>query len=360
MCIVISRLRIALSVLAVASAAACGRGDVEQIKTTAIPEVSVEAATVGPLEGVLTVNGIVTPGPGAEWTIVAPEPARIAELPKAEGDPVRVGDLLVRYDIPSRPADLSARQAELAQATARLATAKAAVTRLSGLVERGVAAPREVEEAKRDQTDAEAAVSQAQSAVTAVDALGKRLVVVATFPGAIAKRWHNPGDLVDASATDPILRVIDPARLQVLAAVPVGELRRLVVGRPARIGGADGIAGRVVSLPVAVETDRATADVRIAATTRIRLPAGAPVSVDITTAARPNAVVVSTSAVGRNEDGAFVMIAGADKKAHRTAVVTGVTAGDRVEITTGVAAGDLVIVRGQDGLPDGADITIAK
>lgn len=342
------------------AAAACGRTDVEQIKTTAAPEVAVETATVGPLNGVLTVTGIVTPGPGAEWTIVAPEPARIAELPLGEGDIVKVGDLLVRYDIPSRPADLSARRAEVAQATARLATARAAVTRLSGLVDRGVAAPREVEEAKRDQTDAEAALSQAQSAVTAVEALGSRSVVVATFPGAIAKRWHNPGDLVDASASDPILRVIDPARLQVLAAVPVSELRRLVVGRPARIGGASGIAARIVSLPVSVDADRPTADVRIAATTRIGLPAGATVDVEIATAARPNAVIVPTAAVGRNEDGTFLMVAGADTKAHRRPVVVGVSAGDRIEITSGIAAGDQVIVRGQDGLPDGAEIAIAK
>ena len=348
------------AVLAVALAAACGRAEVEQIKTTAAPEVSVETAAVGPLDGMLSVTGIVTPGPGAEWTIVAPESARIAELPLGEGDVVKVGDLLVRYDIPSRPADLSARKAEVAQATAHLATARAAVTRLTGLVDRGVAAPREVEEAKRDQTDAEAALSQAQSALTAVEALGGRSVVVATFPGAIAKRWHNPGDLVDASASDPILRVIDPARLQVLAAVPVSELRRLVVGRPARIGGADGIAARVVSLPVSIDPDRSTADVRIAATTRIGLPAGATVNVDITTAARPNAVIVPTAAVGRNEAGSFVMIAGPDRKAHRQAVVVGVSARDRIEITSGVSAGDSVIVRGQDGLPDGADIAIVK
>ena len=45
-----------------------------------------------------------TPAPGADLVVTAPEPARIAEMPKAEGDRVRRGDLLVRFEIPvARP-----------------------------------------------------------------------------------------------------------------------------------------------------------------------------------------------------------------------------------------------------------------
>src|SRR6185436_4447714 len=188
----------------------CSEPSVEKVETAAAVPVSVEVAKTDTIEGVISVTGTVTPAPGAEITIVAPEPARIAELPKAEGDAVAAGDLLVRFDIPSRPAEVAARRAEVAQATVRLTTARAAVTRLTGLVERGVASAREVEEAKREEADAQAALDQAQSAVTATEALAARSVVRATFAGAIAKRFHNVGDLVESSASDPILRVVDP------------------------------------------------------------------------------------------------------------------------------------------------------
>ena len=124
---------------------------------------------------------------------------------------------------PPRPKIASGanRRAAVAQATARLDAAKANYTRLSSLLTQGVAAPREVEDAKRQQAEAEADLEQAQSAVSAATALSGRAAVHATFNGVVAKRWHNPGDQVEGAASDPILKVINPAQLQVVAAVPV-------------------------------------------------------------------------------------------------------------------------------------------
>src|SRR5436190_1525989 len=84
-------------------------------------------------------------------------------------------------------------RAAVAQVAARLEAARANFSRLSSLLAQGVAAPRDVEEAKRAQTEAEADVEQARSAVTAAGALSARTVVHATFPGVVAKRFHNPG-----------------------------------------------------------------------------------------------------------------------------------------------------------------------
>ena len=46
-----------------------------------------------------------------------------------------------------------------------------------------------------------------------------RQKVVAPFDGVVVRRWHNPGDLVDASSTDPVLRFADPARVEAEALV---------------------------------------------------------------------------------------------------------------------------------------------
>jgi RND family efflux transporter MFP subunit len=355
------RLSLLFLAAGLAPAAACGTPAVEQVETSATVTVTVEAARAESISGVLTVTGSVTPMPGSELTIVAPEAARIAELPKAEGDVVREGDLLVKFDIPSRAAELAARRSDVAQATARLNTAKANVTRLEGLVTRGVASQRELEEARRDEAEASAALAQADSAVTAMEALESRLTVRAPFTGAVARRWHNPGDLVDASASDPILRVIDPDRVQVVAAVPLADLASLAVGRPARVIGPGGnsLAAKIVALPAEVEADRTTANVRLTFAATTRLPINTPVTIEITTETHGTAIVVPAAAIIRNEDGTFVMVAGADDKAHRQEVTLGLASRDLVEVT-GIKAGDRVIVRGQEGLPDGAAITIAK
>jgi hypothetical protein len=52
------------------------------------------------------------------------------------------------------------------------------------------------------------------------------------------------------------------------------------------------------------------------------------------------------------------MVAGADKKAHKTKITVGLTTPKQVEVSAGLTAGDAVIVKGQQELPDGGDIAI--
>src|SRR5687768_15728987 len=63
--------------------------------------VAAQVVETGRIRSVIHATGIVTPAQGAEFLAVAPEPARIAEITKAEGATVASGELLVRFDIPS-------------------------------------------------------------------------------------------------------------------------------------------------------------------------------------------------------------------------------------------------------------------
>src|SRR5262249_42787430 len=74
--------------------AACSHKAVESVATEEdVPVVVKPVQTVDVFETTVAATGVVTPESGADWTITAPESARIAELPKAEGDTVNVGDL---------------------------------------------------------------------------------------------------------------------------------------------------------------------------------------------------------------------------------------------------------------------------
>ena len=344
-------------------AAGCNSPAVENVATTAAVPVTVEAAKVDTLTATITASGVIAPAPGADWTISAPGPARITELPKFENDTVRVGDLLVRFDMPSLTAELAGKRAEVVQATARVTTARAQFTRKTGLHTQGVTPQSEVDAARQDLADAEAALAQAQSAATASQELSDRLVVRAKFDGVVVKRWHNPGEMVDASASDPILRVIDPRRLQVVAVVPMAALGRIVVGKAATVigpAGGDGVAATVLTKPAQVDPASATADVRLAFAAPTPLPAGAVVQVEIVAEVRPNVVVVPTVSIVYEEGDIFVMVAGKDNRAHKYPVVLGFATHDFTEIKNGVTAGLLVIIRGQDGLPDGGTIQVKK
>ena len=341
----------------------CTGASVEEVDTTAATAVKTLAVTAHTVEGVVAASGIVAAAPGADWTITAPEAARIAELPKAEGDRVKPGDLLVRFEIPSLASDSATRRAEVQQAQARVDNAQASVTRLTTLVERGVAAQKELEDAKRDLSEASASLKQAEAGRQSASELEARTVVRARFAGVIAKRAHNPGDMVEPAAADVILRVIDPSRLQVVASVAVPDLARVQVGRPVRIlvpGSDEPVSGKVLTRPAAIDPAGVAADVRIAFDAPTTLAAGTPLRLEIVAEQHANAIAVPSGAVIHEEDQAFVMLAGNDHKAHRQKVTLGLSTPLETEIVGGLKAGDTVIVQGHQGLPDGAEITISQ
>ena len=125
--------RLMIGVLAVVTAG-CSKPAVEEVQTSAAATVKTLALAPQTIEGVVAAAGLVAAAPGADWVITAPEPARIVELPKGEGDRVNPGDLLVRFEIPSRTTDVAARKAEVDQARAHVENAQAAVKRLTTLV----------------------------------------------------------------------------------------------------------------------------------------------------------------------------------------------------------------------------------
>lgn len=341
----------------------CGQAAPDETVTETPVAVEVEVARTGPVREVIAATGTVTAAPGAELVVTAPEAARIVELPKAEGDRVRAGDLLVRFEIPSLTAGVASSRAAIEQAQARVENAKAASARVAGLFARGVAARKEVEDADRELREATAALSQAQSASTAANTLAQRTIVRAPFAGVVARRWHNPGDLVEPGLADPILRVIDPSRLEITAAVPVGAVSRIASGAPANVvdpAGGKPLGASVIARPASVEAGSVTAQVRLRPVSTATLTAGMAVQVEILGAEHAGVILVPPAAIVRDGETNVVLTVGADSKAHRNEVEVGLVTPDAAEIRKGIKAGDKVIVRGQNGLPDGAAVTIGS
>src|SRR6188474_3037963 len=137
-----------LAVLVISvGAAACRReappAEVPDDAEIAIP-VAAQPARHGSLRAIIRTTGVVTPAAGAEFILTAPEPARIVEIPPAEGDRVARGDVLVRFDVPSAAAEAARHDADIARAQALLESARVAQGRARELVERGIISRREM------------------------------------------------------------------------------------------------------------------------------------------------------------------------------------------------------------------------
>jgi len=346
----------------VASLQACGSQKVDEVESKTVVRVKTAAASLGTIRGIVHATGLVTPAPGADLVVVAPESARIVEMPRAVGDRVRRGDLLVRFEIPTAAAEVQRQEAEVARGQAAIDNARAALTRARELFERGVAARKEVEDATRGVADADAALAEARASLAASQALAGRAIVRATFDGVIARRLHNPGDLAEPSASDPVLRVVDPNRIEVVASIPLSDAPRIEIGAPGRLASAPRNAAdvrlTVTSRPAAVEIGTATIPVRLAFAAPADIPAGTPVQVDIDAELHKGVVLVPAVSIVRDGEDAAVLVV-IDSKAKRRAVEIGLSDGTNVEILSGVNAGEIVIVDGQAGLPDDAAIAVA-
>jgi RND family efflux transporter MFP subunit len=340
-----------------AALAGCRKAAVaEESGVTAPMAVQTQIVRLETLRATISGAGVVTPAPLADWTIYSPETGRVAELPKAEGEAVNPGDVLVRFDYANLSSDLHAREADVAAATTRLEGAKAQLAKVSAMFDRGYTSRNEFDAAKNAVSAADLDLSRAKMQLTAANDATERATIKARFAGVVAKRFHNEGDLVNGAMTDPVLRVVDPTRVQVAMTVPVQELTKIQAGQAATILSANGAEPAAVASRPSPDDPRATTqEIRLAFGGPPTLTVDAPVQVEILLAERPNVAAVPASAVLRAEDGrAFVMVAGVDGRAHRRDVHLGLAAGDRVEIIAGVTPGDRVIVRDAAQVPEGA------
>jgi membrane fusion protein, multidrug efflux system len=354
---------IALLALAIGTTPACRPApprDTTPAEELAVP-VAAQPAIVGRVRAVLHASGIMVPSQGAEFLVVAPEPARIIDITKKEGDPVVAGEILVRLDIPSAAADAARQRADVARAHADFESARVDQARSRDLSERGLIARRDLEDANRAVADAQSAVTRAEAAQAAADVLTARAIVRAPFAGVVVALLHGPGDLVQGVATDPILRLVDTTRLEVSATVPVAELSRILPGASARLlGGRDG-----KPVPLTVLTRPGPGDAGPSGTPTVRLGplvpttlgVDTPVEVDIDLDERPTAVLVPVEAIIRAQGESALFVAVGDL-AERRVVTLGVTDEGQVEVTSGLRAGELVITRGHAGLEDGAAISV--
>jgi RND family efflux transporter MFP subunit len=344
-----------------ALAAGCGHDAPEEVETGSVVPVTTQAVRVGTIRAKVQATGIVTPAVGADLVVIPPETARIAEMPKAEGDQVRRGDLLVRFEVPSLNADAAGKRAELTKAEARLRNARAAQARAHDLFDRGVAARKEVEDADRELAEAEAALAEAEAARRAAETVARRTTVRATFDGVVAKRSHNPGDLIEATTTDPVLRVVDPRRLEVIASIPTSDVSRIVVGASARllVTNGDPLALKVLSRPTAVVPGTAAAPVRLAFLEASTFAVGTPVQVEIDAEQHDGVLLVPAEAVVREGGDAAVFVASGGK-ARRRVIYAGLADDRDVEVRSGLKPGEQVITHGQAGLPDGAAISLSS
>lgn len=335
--------------------------------------VIVEPVRLGNIRATISATGVVGTLPGATFSVVAMQPARIADITKEVGDPVKSGETLVRFEFPSLRAQTAVNEAAMKAAELRVKRALVAQGRIKMLIGKGAASRSELDQADRELTAAEAELIIAKDALSAVERQGRNTIIRAPFDGIVTERLHNAGDSVRADDSDPILRLIDPKQVQVSVTVPVEDAARFVVGATARAVAESSSSrgepapgrgfGQPESLRVATrpvpEPGAKTVDITLAFDTPTELGPGTQVAVEIDAEQRSNVPLVPVIAVLKDNPAQPVVVVAVGDIAQRRPVVIGLVDAENIEILSGLKPGELIITQGHSSLRDGSPISVS-
>ena len=355
----------ALLLLLLVASIACGKkaGDEDDAaKPAEVPTIVAEVGKVTrrAVADELVVRGTVAAVPNEDVKVSALVAGRVNAVSVAEGDTVREGQVIAELD--RRPIEDQRRQAAAAldQAKAQVENARLNLQRNQQLFDRGIAAGKEVEDARTQMASAQAALEQATAALNTTDRNIERAQVRSPISGQVVKRMVSVGEQVDGTAAQPIAEIANLDRVELAANVPSEQLSRIKVGQAVSVA-TDAYAGRtfagsVLAISPAVDATTNAALVRIRITNAERLlKVGMFAEARVQLDQRPNALVVPPSALVRDQSGAVVYVVSGDT-AQRTSVKIGLEMPDAVEILSGVEDGQTVLTSSVYGLGEKAKL----
>jgi len=343
-------------------APSCTRSGDEEIVSADVPTISAETGTVVRRDLVepLLARGAVAAPPNEDVKLASQVPGRVVAMSVAEGDSVRVGQVVAEIETPPLEDQQRQARAALAQAKAALENARLNLARTERLFERGIAAGKEVEDARAQGSSAEAALEQAEAALATADRQLARAHVRSPISGQVVKRFVGVGEQVDGSPAEPLLEVANVDKVEVAAHVTADHLGRVRVGQAAAVV-SDAwpdrtFDGEVIAIAPAVDpaTNAALVRIRVKNPERL-LKVGMFAQARIALQVKKGVLVVPPSAVSKAEEGTAVYVVSGEE-AMRTPVKIGLETPEAVELVSGVKEGQKVLTSAIHGLGERAKL----
>lgn len=190
--------------------------------------------------------------------------------------------------------------------------------------------------------------------------------ITSPLTGRIGLRLADQGNIVHASDANGLAVITRVEPIAVLFTIPEdslrqvtrqmrqGELRAEAYGRDDQTKLADGKL-----LTVDNTIDQTTGTIRLKAQLEnadLQLWPNQFVNVRLVLSVRKGAIYIPSAAIQRGQQGTFVYVVSADRKAAVRPVQVDFSEGNGTVISSGLATGELVVVDGQDKLQDGTSV----
>jgi membrane fusion protein, multidrug efflux system len=291
---------------------------------------------------------------------------QIMKVNFVEGQFVHEGDLLIEIDPRPYQVQLEQMEAQLFKDQASLRDAKLNYDRYVALIPSGSIAQQQVDTQKAtvDQLEGQVRTDQAQ-----IDNAKLQIVychITAPFTGRVGLRQVDPGNIIHATDTTPMLILTQLQPIAVIFTLPEVYLPEITQHMKNSTLAVDALdedkktklaTGKLLTIDNEIDPTTGTAKLKAVFDNKDnQLWPNQFVNVNLLLETRKNSTVVPTAAILRGPQGTFVYAMNADKTVEDKPVTVALTQGNTTVISDGLKVGDVVVTDGQDKLQRGSRV----
>ena len=315
--------------------------------------VRIAVATVKDIAPVTRVAGTVVSRNDARLS--AEVPGRLTTVADV-GTVVRRGEPVATIEDTTLRLQKAELQAQVTRAEARLRFLDSEEKRYTELAESNLAAATQLEQTRSDRDVARGDRDVAQARLSQNEDQIARTRILAPYDGIVVERLMTPGERVVEGSN--VVRLLDQDHLEVIARAPLEFYRFVRPGQSLELKSGNLAAVGLVRTVVAVG-DENTHQFEI----RLDIdgnpfPVGQTLRIAIPMAESRKVLTIPRDALVLRPEGQSVFVVDADNKAQQVTVTVGVGRGEDIEVAGKVTAGDRVVVRGNERLQAGQDVSV--
>jgi multidrug efflux system membrane fusion protein len=332
--------------------------------------VPITTATVrqGPIGVYINALGTVTPVYTA--TITSRVDGQIVSVNYREGQMVRKGDVLIQVDPRPYQAALTQAQGTLAHDEALLSESRIDLDRYQLAFNRNAIAKQQLDDQTQTVKQFEGSVKNDQGTVASATTNVDYATIKAPIDGRVGLRLLDPGNIVTAGSTTPLVVITQLQPITVIFSVAEDYLpqiqKQMRVGNKMSVEAFDRAqqtklsTGSLLTLDNQVDTTTGTVKLKaIFPNQDLMLFPNQFVNTRLLVDTEQNASLAPTAAIQRNAQGTFAYVIKPDQTAAMQNVTVGTTDGS-VAAVQGLQPGQVIAITGFDKLQDGAKVSISN
>jgi membrane fusion protein, multidrug efflux system len=291
---------------------------------------------------------------------------QIMKVNVSEGQNVKQGELLIEIDARPFQVQLEQSEAQLYRDQAQLRDAKLNLDRYTSLIPSGSIAQQQVDTQKALVDQLDGTVRNDQGLIDSAKLQIIYCHITAPFNGRVGLRQVDPGNIVHASDTNPMLILTQLEPIAVIFTLAEDVLPNvsqhmqkttLEVDAFSRDDQTKIAVGKLTTIDNQIDATTGTAKLKAVFDNKDgQLWPNQFVNANLLLETRKNSTVLPTAAVLRGPQGTFVYAVKPDKTVEARPVTVSLTQGNTTVVSSGLNPGEMVVTDGQDKLQAGSKI----